>query len=75
VAHDNSAKCPRCGKRTNTTRAGNSHTYYCHHCQMAFEDIDDGDTGRGRPEIIASKHEEYQARQATRQTAHSTARR
>jgi len=44
------ARCPRCGRRTDTALGENEHAWYCHHCGMAFEDVDDGDVGYGPPD-------------------------
>jgi len=46
----NGARCPRCGRLTNTASAENDHAWYCHHCRMAFEAVDDGDVGYGPPD-------------------------
>lgn len=43
-----SARCPRCNRKSSTPHAG-CHVWYCHVCRMAFEAIDDGDVGYGRP--------------------------
>jgi len=41
-------RCPKCGRKSYLSGSG-SHCWYCHYCQMEFEDIDDGDLGYGQP--------------------------
>jgi uncharacterized Zn finger protein len=61
--------CPRCGSRKRVIRAGdNEHTFGCLDCQQLWEDVDDGDVGRGRPETVAIRREEYALRQRDRRT-------
>jgi tRNA(Ile2) C34 agmatinyltransferase TiaS len=55
------ATCPRCHKPT-ATPSGDRY-FWCHNCKMEFDTEDDGDIGRGRPDRIAERREEYQIRQ------------
>lgn len=56
------ARCPRCNRRTSTTSSANQHAFYCHHCKMEFEAVDDGDIGYRRPETNAANAEQRAAR-------------
>ena len=51
-------RCPRCGKNSYTTSGENNHAFYCHHCRLAFEAIDDGTIGKGDPARIAERREQ-----------------
>lgn len=69
------ARCPRCGRRTATPSAANPHAWFCHHCTMEFEDVDDGDVGYGRPEKRIEREERVRERQHTRARKHHHGRR
>jgi hypothetical protein len=51
-------RCPKCERSKRVIPSGdNYHTFACLDCNIQFEDIDDGDVGRGRPEKFAVRNE------------------
>lgn len=62
---EESAKCPKCHRISHTQAAGKAR-WYCHHCRMEFEALDDGDVTYGRPEKRLEREEQQKARQRTR---------
>ncbi len=55
--------CPRCGRPG--AKSGEK-IFFCGDCQMEFEPGDDGPIGRGRPDVIAERREEFQLRERAR---------
>ena len=60
--------CTRCFSRKRVIPAGdNVHTLACLDCKVSFEDLDDGDIGRGgRPDVVAERREEFALREKAR---------
>jgi hypothetical protein len=60
-------RCIKCGSARHVRTSGTTpRAFYCAKCGIEFEDIDDGDVGRGRPDRIAIRREEYAIRERER---------
>lgn len=57
MAVKNQTKCPLCGRIKKVVQRRDG-TFWCNHCNVQFDDQEDGDIGYGSPESNAIRNEE-----------------